>query len=62
MRFDTAKDRISLYLSGDIERIEELEETRLRLDGLSSDHPSKVTGMFAWWNYRKFASANEIQT
>lgn len=62
MRFDTAKERISLYLSGDIERIEDLEETRLRLDGLSSDHPSKVTGMFAWWNYRKFASANEIQT
>ncbi len=46
-RFDTAKMRLAAYLAGEIDKIEELEEDRLRLDADESAEPlgSVVNGV-----------------
>lgn len=47
-RFDTVKWRVGAYLAGEIDRIEELEEERLRLDGLADEGAEPFTGKFKW--------------
>lgn len=58
-RFETAKIRISDYLNGKIEKIEELEEERLYVDCHSyKDDENKFGGSFLWANYKKLSSVN----
>ncbi len=48
-RFDTVKMRLSMYLNGEIEHIEELECKRLRLDGrLDEDAAPRFHSGFLW--------------
>lgn len=57
-RFDTAKERITAYLSGEIDSIEELQEERLRLDGQLSDNAEpRFHSRFLWMGYTTYASA-----
>lgn len=56
MRFETAKDRISAYLAGEIEHIEELEAERLRFDGQPDDAP--ITSRFVWYKYQAITTAS----
>lgn len=58
-RFDTAKYRISKYLSGEIDRIDELEQKRLRLDCQREDYPERFTGRFLWWNRKMYSNTTE---
>ena len=58
MRFETAQERISDYLAGEIERIEELEAERLRFDGLSEDAP--ISGRFIWYKYQVISTVNVL--
>ena len=58
-RFDTVKERLSEYLDGKIEHIEELEEERLRLDGvLNGDDVPRFHGGFLWIKYQGIATAS----
>lgn len=57
-RFETAKKRILSYLSGECERIEELEEMRLRIDGRDQDDEEKFGGEFLWYGYNYLSTAN----
>jgi hypothetical protein len=57
-RFDTAKERITAYLSGEIDSIEELQEERLRLDGqLCENAEPRFHSRFLWMGYTTYASA-----
>ena len=58
-RFDTAKDRISKYLDGEIDRIHELEQERLRLDCLADNYPERFTGRFLWWGRKMYSNTIE---
>ncbi|MBQ7387511.1 MAG: beta-N-acetylhexosaminidase [Clostridia bacterium] len=50
MRFETCKDRLAAYISGEIDSIPELEEERLRLD--CSDDKSEIRGeQIVWRRY-----------
>ncbi len=53
-RFDTVKRRLAAYLDGEICRIEELEEERLRYDGDTEDAP-KIDQRFLWMGYNTIA-------
>ena len=55
MRFDTVKERLSAYLNGEINAIEELEADRLSFDG--SADGSKIGESFLWYPYRNIATA-----
>lgn len=57
IRFGTTKRRIEDYLDGKIERIEELEEPRLRMDGQTdgNDVP-RFHEWFLWMGYRDYAT------
>jgi len=57
-RFETAKERIGQYLSGEIDAIDELAEERLRFDGLTTEDP--ITGCFLWDKFNAIASAGVI--
>ncbi len=58
-RFETAKIRISDYLNGTIDIIEELEEERLYVDCRNyADDENKFSGTFLWSNYKKLSSVN----
>ena len=59
MRFDTAKERITAYLAGEISVIEELEAPSLRLDGTAEDDP-RLNGGFLWGGYQKYATVSKI--
>ena len=60
MRFDTVKERLSAYLNGEISRLEELEEERLRLDGkLDEDAAPRFHSRFLWMRYQ-FYTTSEI--
>lgn len=60
-RFDTVKERLSSFLKGDIQQIEELEENRLRLDGKLGDGiEPRFDGNFMWIRYQRCATANMI--
>ncbi len=56
-RFETAKERISDYLSGKISRIEELDATRLRFDGKPCDTDS-IGEKFFWIRYQSITKAS----
>ena len=55
-RFETVKYRILAYLDGDATALEELEQTRLRLDGREDDFPA-FNGYFNWYRYETIATA-----
>ena len=58
-RFETAKIRISEYLNGSIDKIEELEEERLYLDCRAyTEDENKFSGTFLWTGYKKIATVN----
>ena len=58
-RFETAKVRILDYLEGRINKIEELEETRLRLDGKGDlDVLPRFNGRFLWYQYKALSTPN----
>jgi hypothetical protein len=57
-RFDTAKERITAYLCGEIDSIEELTAERLRLDGqLCENAEPRFHSRFLWMGYTTYASA-----
>ena len=61
LRFETAKSRIGAYLDGVIDRIEELEETRLRMDGvLDPAAEPRFYGLFNWMQYPEYATASRF--
>ncbi len=61
LRLETAKKRILAYLDGELDRIEELEEPRLRLDGqLAENAEPRFHGLFNWMGYTKFATASRF--
>ena len=55
-RFDTVKERITAYLSGEIAHIEELEEERLRLDA-AKDTDERFNDRFFWYRYPSLITA-----
>jgi len=56
-RFDTVKERLSMYLGGEIDSIAELEEERLRLDGRPDDGSApRFTQSFFWWRNTMYTS------
>ena len=59
-RFDTVKRRLSDYLEGRAEHLEELEEERLRLYGEEADLNPDSGHYFLWHRYASYASANVI--
>ena len=60
-RFETAKTRLSQYLNGELSRIEELEEPRLRLDGqLAEDAQPRFYSLFNWMDYRDYTVAGRF--
>lgn len=56
-RFDTVKWRILAYLSGEVDRLDELEEKRLRFDGAPDGAPRFIEPFF-WKRYAMVATAN----
>lgn len=56
-RFITTKERVLAYLSGEAERLEELEEERLRLDG---NPIGTVPFGAAWYKYDFIATAGRL--
>ena len=58
-RFDTVKERLAAYLDCTVDRIEELEAQRLRLDGKSESAPA-IDDMFFWRGYSSITSASAI--
>lgn len=59
-RFKTTKDRLLKYLSGELKNLPELEEERLRLDGVLDDSTPKIDFRMVWRHYAEVASANPI--
>jgi len=58
-RFETAKERIIEYLDERIDKIEELEEKRLMLDGGSNaDLQTHFSGRFLWYQYKALSTPN----
>ncbi len=49
-RFETVKLRLGAYLAGELEHIEELEEERLRIDGMPDD-AEPFGGFFNWYRF-----------
>lgn len=61
-RFETARARITAYLAGEVERIEELEEERQFVDGCGyMDATDFFDGHFLWESYKDFASVNILE-
>jgi len=56
MRFDTAKIRINAYLAGELDRMEDLEEERLRFDCREDGSP--FGGDFLWYHYPTLTTAS----
>ena len=60
-RFQSVKARIDAYLSGACERLEELEEERLRRDGAPSDGSMPRFGNdFLWYQFPALVSASRL--
>ena len=55
LRFDTVKERLLSYLNGESERIEELEEDRLRYDCMPDGTP--IGEGFLWPTYSQISTA-----
>ena len=58
-RFETAQLRLGAYLAGTLDRIEELEEERLRADGMPED-AEPFGGYFNWHRYASNATAGVL--
>ena len=58
MRFDTVREILHDYLSGNIEKIDELEQPRLRFDCKQDGLP--FGGDFLWYQYPSFATAGAL--
>jgi len=58
-RFETTKERINSYLSGEIPEIEELTAKRLRLDGKPDTDPH-ITSKFHWLKYGDVSTSNVL--
>lgn len=57
-RLDTVKNRVLAYLSGEISRLEELEEVRLRLDGVLEENAEpRFHSKFLWTRYQAYATS-----
>lgn len=56
-RMDTAKEELRAYLDGSIDRIEELDEKRLRNDCGKDDVPAPIGDRFTWKQYRSLVTA-----
>ena len=60
-RFQTVKMRIGAYLAGECDRLEELEEERLRLDGAPSEGSMPRFGNdFLWYQFPSLVSASRL--
>jgi len=60
-RFHTVQERLTAYLAGDIDSIEELEAERLRLDGQTApDAQPPFHNRFLWMQYPTYATANRL--
>ena len=60
-RFDTVKERLSAYLDGSLERIEELEAPRLRIDGVLDDGSApRFPSSFLWTVYQTVSTAGRL--
>ena len=60
-RFGTVKELIHQYLNGEIEKIEELEEERLRIDGRVGENAGPGFDQRFWWRrYSVYASVRTI--
>ena len=59
MRLDTVKTTLQAYLAGELNRIEELEQPSLRLDGTADTDP-RLNGGFLWGGYQKYATVSRI--
>ena len=59
-RFDSAKWRILSYLNGEVDRLDELEEKRLRFDAAPDDAPRFVEQFF-WKRFLSVATASTLQ-
>lgn len=58
-RLDTTKATITAYLNGELARIEELEQPRLRLDGqLAENAEPRFHGRFLWMRFKNYATVN----
>ncbi len=55
-RFETVKETINDYLSGNISKIEELTQKRLRVDGKAENAPA-ITSTFEWLKYSNINTA-----
>lgn len=58
LRIETTKERISDFLNGNISKIEELEEERLRIVPQTSDNTPRFGGDFIWRRYTGIATPN----
>ena len=58
MRFETVRDMISDYLSGSIDKIDELEQPRLRFDCREDGQP--FGDDFLWYKYQAFATVGVL--
>ncbi len=58
MRFETTKTRILAFLAGEIDKIEELEEERLRYDCRGDGEP--FGGDFLWYMYQRLATVSKL--
>ncbi len=59
-RFDSVKWRILSYLNGEVDRLDELEEKRLRFDAAPDDAPRFVEQFF-WKRFLSVATASTLQ-
>ena len=60
-RFDTVKERLSAYLSGEVSSLDELAEERLRLDGkLDANVDPRFHSRFLWMKYQIYTTAQTI--
>lgn len=59
-RFGTVKERISDYLNGKTEHIEELEFERIRFDGIleTTEKNPAINNKFLWMGYGFYATPN----
>lgn len=58
-RFETAKERIVDFLDGRIEKIDELDEQRLRIDGKGdADVQPRFGERFLWYHYKTLTTPN----
>lgn len=58
-RFETAKELIKAYLTGEIPEIEELTAKRLRLDGKTDTDPY-ISSRFLWLRYGDVSTSNVL--